>query len=368
MNAFEIYRKLNGTIADGLYGCGNANGGALGVLGNANIINTNFLRVNSAPNDTAHNWVQLTAGRSHTLVINSNGELYVCGSNNYGLLGLGTQGHTCFALTRSGTASNWVQTTGGNSFSLALNSNGELYGCGWNAYGQLGLTDPSNHVNWTRVGTASNWMQIASGALHSLAINKNGELYSCGDNDYGQLGLGDSGKDTQRYTLTRVGTASNWKQVAGASFYSMAINSNGELYVCGSWIGDSSTTLTRIGTASNWVKVAGGSNHTLALNSNGELYGCGYNSNGQLGLGDTYNTPTFTRIGTASNWTQIAAGYYSSLAINSDGELYSCGRNEQGNLGLGDTVDRRVLTRVGTAKNWTQIAAGELHSLAIRKR
>ena len=35
-------------------------------------------------------------------------------------------------------------------------------------------------------------VKVAAGALHSAMISLNGELYACGDNRYGQLGLGDT--------------------------------------------------------------------------------------------------------------------------------------------------------------------------------
>ena len=320
----------------------------------------------------ASDWIAISTGGSHSLAINSSGELYAWGSNNRGQTGLGTDTGNTLAPTRVGTASNWTAIAAGNNYSLAINSSGELWAWGSNGSGHTGLgTTVGNTLTPARVGTASNWTTIAAGAAlitHSLAINSSGELWAWGSNSNNSLGLGGGGA---RNVPTRVGTASNWTTIAVGHNHSLAINSSGELYAWGhngngktgfDTIAGNTPIPTRVGTASNWTAVAAGGSHSLAINSSGELWSWGQNTtHGATGLGTNIgNTLTPTRVGIASDWTIISASSNTSLAINSSGELWAWG---SGGTGL---ASNNILTptRVGTASNWTAISAAST-SLAI---
>ena len=52
------------------------------------------------------------------------------------------------------------------------------------------------------------------------------------------------------------------------------------------------------------------SNHSLILKNDDTLWGCGYNSGGQLGLGDTTNKTTFTQITTNADDIKCFANDY----------------------------------------------------------
>ncbi|MEM3509559.1 MAG: hypothetical protein QXN52_09725, partial [Nitrososphaerota archaeon] len=86
----------------------------------------------------------------------------------------------------------WVQVSCGGYHTLAIKSDGSLWACGYNYYGQLGLGNSNNRNIFTRVGTESNWIQVSCGSSHTLAIKSDGSLWGCGWNELGQLGLGNS--------------------------------------------------------------------------------------------------------------------------------------------------------------------------------
>ena len=52
------------------------------------------------------------------------------------------------------------------------------------------------------------------------------------------------------------------------------------------------------------------SSHSLILKNDDTLWGCGYNSGGQLGLGDTTNKTTFTEITTNADDIKCFANDY----------------------------------------------------------
>jgi alpha-tubulin suppressor-like RCC1 family protein len=105
--------------------------------------------------------------------------------------------------------------------------------------------------------------------------------------------------------------------------------------------------------------------HSLAIQKDGTLWAWGWNSHGQLGLGDTLDRHNPTRVGTDSNWVAVAAGTYHSLGLKSDGTLWAWGFNAQGQLGLGSTTEYHFPQQVA-GNTWVAVAAGSQHSFAIK--
>src|SRR5437868_13200657 len=62
--------------------------------------------------------------------------------------------------------------------SLILTINGEIYGCGYNEFGQLGLGNYSNRN--TPILLSNNITQISVGGQHSIILTDNKQIYSFG--------------------------------------------------------------------------------------------------------------------------------------------------------------------------------------------
>ena len=88
--------------------------------------------------------------------------------------------------------------SGGSTHNLAINAAGELYAWGNNGFGRLGDGTNTDKNSPVKIGTATNWSQVAAGNNHSLAINTAGELYAWGDNTSGQLGDGTTAESNSR--------------------------------------------------------------------------------------------------------------------------------------------------------------------------
>ena len=88
---------------------------------------------------------------------------------------------------------------------IALNSYGELYACGYNGSGQLGQGNTTQLTTLTKIGSATNWVKVATKYEHVVAYNSANELYTWGEGESGQLGF-DSTTDKTAPTL--VGTYS----------------------------------------------------------------------------------------------------------------------------------------------------------------
>ena len=74
---------------------------------------------------------------------------------------------------------------------LLVNNNGELYGFGWNNFGQLGDGTEKDKTSPVQIKNGTKFKKIsAEFSYHSLAIDNEGNLWSWGSNEYGQLGDG----------------------------------------------------------------------------------------------------------------------------------------------------------------------------------
>jgi alpha-tubulin suppressor-like RCC1 family protein len=315
-------------------------------------------------------FVQIAAGRQHSLGIKSDGTLWAWGLNNFGQLGDGTDTHRTSPV-QIGTDNNWSQIAAGEYHSLAIQSDGTLWAWGSNSVGQFGDGTTIDRSSPIQIGTATNWSKIDAGDFHNLSILSDGTLWAWGRNDYGQLG---DGTTTFKTSPVQIGTATNWSQIAAGWIHSLAIQSDGTLWAWGyngdGRLGDGTaidrTSPVQIGTATNWSQIAAGDFHSLGIQSDGTLWAWGFNGDGQLGDGTNTLKTSPVQIGTDTNWSQIAAGIYHSISIQGDGTLWAWGFNGDGQLGDGTNTLKTSPVQISTSTNWSQIATDHRHNLGIQ--
>jgi len=166
-------------------------------------------------------------------------------------------------------------------------------------------------------------------------------------------------------------------QIAAGQTHTVALKSNGTLWAWGynanGQLGDGTTferdTPVQVsGGGNNWVAVSAGRLHTVALKSNGTLWVWGYNAYGQLG--DNSNTDRHTPVevfGGGNTWVAIAAGADHTVALKSDGTLWTWGYNFFGQLGDNSTTNRNTPVQVfGGGNTWVAIAGGGNHTVALK--
>ena len=260
------------------------------------------------PPTTGIRFTQVSAGKWHALALDENGNIYSWGSNTKGALGRDnstTPENRPGILTSHTTGIRFTQVSAGTFFSLAIDSDGNLYSWGNNGNGRLGRT-PSETTPADRPGIVdppdgvTAFTQASAGGLFSLAIGSDGNLYSWGNNDSGQLG-----RDTSTTPENKPGKVS---------------------------IPESDQ---------NIIQASAGQSYCLAIDSHGNLYSWGNNDSGQLGRDASIipgkkpgKLPAPTdRV----SFAQASAGVASSLAMGSDGNLYSWGNNDSGQLGRDTT-------------------------------
>src|SRR5690349_17347399 len=87
---------------------------------------------------------------------------------------------------------NFIQISCGGHHSLLLNEDGLVFSFGKNEYGQLGLGNKIDQTTPQLITSLENIRikKISCGRDHSLLLSEDGLIYSFGFNQFGQLGLG----------------------------------------------------------------------------------------------------------------------------------------------------------------------------------
>ena len=82
----------------------------------------------------------------------------------------------------------------GLAHTLVIKNDGSLWSCGYNYYGQCGQgTGTETYPNLTKVTSITDKVnKVSCGRYSSFVVTEKNDIYACGDNYYGQLGLNDS--------------------------------------------------------------------------------------------------------------------------------------------------------------------------------
>jgi len=372
-------------ISDGkLYEC-HGSSGTSNYIGGRHIADTDYVfgisRTTQVPiPDTSP--VIKAFGTKHALALCANGNLYTWGYNGYGQLGLGdTSNRVRPTLSATGVVDFYYhETQGGGHYmydakSIIKKTDGYLYSCGYNGYGQLGLGNTNATYSWTQItaaGTNPLFVGNFGNSFGKIVVQKSDKtIWMAGYNGYGTFGNGDTTGAVP--TLTNVD--SNWRGgntnllitgMAGGSGYQAPSGTSYTNLVL--LLDDGINTYVKTAGANNWsslgtgdatnrytaftVTMPAGSGRitkvvqnpdsvgsVYALSNNGNLYAWGYNGYGQLGFGDTSdrNTPTLTTTGVTDMYYSVAYGYghYHTQHIKKSDGWYCAGYNGNATAGNG---------------------------------
>jgi alpha-tubulin suppressor-like RCC1 family protein len=228
---------------------------------------------------------------------------------------------------RIGSADDWCRVAASWSHALALKTNGTLWGWGWT--GLRALTSAQSKgkegkvTTPTRIGTDSNWAQIAVGASHSLALKSDGSLWGWGQNDHGQVG--DDGARNQ-FAVTQIGHGRDWSTITAGGASSFALKKDGTLWGWGFLRHEANIVSPRpIDLGSNIVAIAANDFILLALRSDHTLWICGPSAPVAASAYVKTVTAILTQIGTAKDWQEVYAGTRFFMARKANGSWWVCG-------------------------------------------
>ena len=238
--------------------------------------------------------VSVSCGYGHTLVITDDDHLWSWGRNDFGQLCLGNQ--TGSSFPQKTPFSNISKISTGCNHSLFQKNNGAIFVCGNNRAGQCGL----GHFNDPQIipslipGAPSNIVRFVCGSQQSLFLDSEGNVFSCGNNEYGELGLAHNRNQNE---LNKISNIPPIKMISCVFASSYLIDFEGNLWTFGKndygQLGHGDTTHINVPkivrTLKNIQQISYGNsgNHFFVKNSQNRIFATGKNDYGQLGTGDT---------------------------------------------------------------------------------
>ncbi|MEM7746746.1 MAG: Ig-like domain-containing protein [Pseudomonadota bacterium] len=248
----------------------------------------------------------------------------------------------------------------GNQFSVFLDTDtNTLLSTGANFFGQLGNGLQGFNIEEPRAitlpdGFDETIISVSAGQIHSTFLTDAGDVYAWGFNNRGPLGLGDeeirtvpekiTGLDDVNVVAIENGNAVSYAIGDTGTLYAWGFNSNGQL-----GLGDRGErlvpTIVEALADETVVAVSSGTSFTLALTADGQVFGFGRNSDGQLGSPDGLDADgaPLTRVespvlvaGLPSDIVAITADTNTSYAVTSDGRVFGWGESRFGQLLQGE--------------------------------
>jgi len=373
-----------------------------GQLGNGSNNSTNVpVEVNTTDVLLGKKIITINAGAYHSFVVASDGITYSWGLNSFGQLGNGNNTSTNIPVTVRFNAANVLigknisAVYAGSLFSIALGADNTFYSWGDNSAGQLGngnKISSNTPVVASNLSVLSNKVisAVATGGYHCLVLTSDGTVYAWGDNSAGQLGNGNNISSDIPVTVSTNGVLAGKKiiGIAAGMRHSIVVTSDGNLYSWGynahGQLGNASTINSNVPVAiapassiegKSFIAVAAGAYSCTAISTDGQLVAWGWNSNGQLGIGN-YSFITvpwkvdYSIALKGKKMVYVSSGYEHTIALDSDGRAYAWGVGEEGRLGNASGTNSMVPVYVYSlgilaGKKITKVAAGCYHSLAL---
>ncbi|XP_052732822.1 ultraviolet-B receptor UVR8 isoform X2 [Vigna angularis] len=285
--------------------------------------------------------VDLAAGEAHNLVLTGDGSVYSWGRGMFGRIGSGSETDELFP----------VQLKFGNANPNGTQDTVKVVGIAAGAYHSLALAEDGAVWSWEK--SHDNEYEVGDHCLVPRLLNRFVELHSVNSSS----GV----SETEAKTLLKICA------IKAGGMISLAIDNCGTLWVWGNCpqqskegelalVSSFTPTPVRDFLGRSVVKVACGNEHIVALVSAGEsyngedlvCYSWGYNTRGQLGLGDRENRlhPEVVKTFDEESPYEVACGAYHTALLTRikksssdtlDSRCWTFGLGDNGQLGHGTT-------------------------------
>lgn len=292
------------------------------------------------PIEVMKNVKSVSLGYEHTLAVTNDGKLWAWGINNIGECGIAPGDGTYRITTPTLVMDNIVYADAGTYNSAAIDTNGDLWVWGSNRQGQLGNgTATGGYMDTYNAPhkAMSNVVAVSVGNGTIAAIDGNGVLWTWG----AEVGrMRDDGTISEQWSPVRI--MDSVQSVSVGDGHIAAIKNDGSLWTWGGNMNgelgtgslQSKTTPTKV---MDDVKTASAGDYfTAAIDSDGVLWTWGSNYSGQLGDGTTADKDEPVKI--MNGAIDVACGSDHLGAIDKDGAVRTWGANRWGALGNGGTA------------------------------
>jgi alpha-tubulin suppressor-like RCC1 family protein len=238
----------------------------------------------------------------------------------------------------------------GYFYDVLLAPDGSLWAWGGLlAWGVPASLSPKDSFSRTpqRVGSDSNWRQVACREEGPVALKNDGSLWIWGFNQSGP-------------NPTRISTETNWSQICAEDGGILCLQTDGSMWTWDSTEQPMAASLTNtnsaplprmIGTDRDWRMIAAASKTNFALKTNGTLWEWETE-----GAGSNHLAPR--QVAPDTNWQTISSFMATFLALKTDGTLWTTSSN-LANVASAFVPDpTREFTRIGPDTDWGEVYAG----------
>jgi alpha-tubulin suppressor-like RCC1 family protein len=249
---------------------------------------------------------------------------------------------------------------------------GRLYSWGSNNNGFLMLNNRTSKSSPTQVGALTNWASAEISGELSVAIKTDGTIWGAGENFYKTLDT----SGLKRSSPVQLNSKTDWTQATCNQYSMLAIDSSNRLWGWGAnyhgVLGQNNRTMysspVQVGALTDWAQVSMEYISVVtgagAVKTDGTLWTWGRLRRGSGGHGDSVERSSPTQVGALTNWAYVSVGYDFMLAAKTDGTLWAWGHGDGYKTGLGTTTDYSSPVQVGSATGWVLAAAGYEQGLA----
>lgn len=245
----------------------------------------------------------------------------------------------------------------GSGYAVFLAGDGSLWSCGEKPLGWpvLGYTNIDHTVSLRRIGQDNDWVDVCAGSYDTLAVKSDGTIWGWGGNVSYELGDGTRTRRPIPVVASILGEG--WAQAAIGDGCGFGIKKDGTLWTWGeNGMGDmgigkikqATNAPLQVGTSTRWKKVWAGDVQTAGLQTDGTLWFWG-TLTGDGGKKDQFTVPT--QMSPDTNWVDAGFGYFTAFAIKADGTLWSWGREANFYTGADTNMNKQPM-QVGTDMDW----------------
>jgi len=303
--------------------------------------------------------VDISCGKNHSVLIDSNGGIWVTGLNSNGQLGLGdTTNRSSYEQVNFGPY-RFTNVACGDYHTVILSTNGVVGTCGLNSSGQLGTGDTTQYTTFRPVSGSYTATQVSAGKNNSAFIVGN-IAYITGDNSNGQLGTGSAGGQVSSFQSC----ATSISSVVCGTDTTILKKTDGTVLLAGSTrafttFTDAATIGFSGSTPVTSISASRGTKTNFIVDKDGYMWAQGTNGDGEAGVGGTSILDSFTQITqgieqigsidpTPSNFisfpqfpkmAQVSTGLSHSIALDVNGKIWGVG-------GAGGTPNGQNTVRV----------------------
>ncbi len=248
---------------------------------------------------------RLVAGAAHSCALDASGATYCWGSNSNGQLGALDVVDTCVQdpcsarPVRVAGGITFDAITAGRTHTCGITSEGAAYCWGSNQAGKLGIGTTRSTAQPALVSGGHDFLQLSAGGTHTCGLTSNHELYCWGQNDRGQLATTDSPNDCGqggfpcstrpipiagdlRFRLLTAGGEHTCGLTDAGAAYCWGASTEGQV---GHGLVADQSRPQRVAGGLMFQALAAGERHTCGVALDGTTYCWGDNFAGQLGIG-----------------------------------------------------------------------------------